>query len=531
MSPDEIKDWLPPAGMPCHVIITTVVDRWPSGMPMVLVEPLPDEKTLDLVRAIGGDAIVEKYGESVVKVSGGLPIQICPLAETLTREHKRGLDKHVEFARSDDANKSFERVYKALSPDQQLLVHTAARLNPQRILRDHLFRHLQEPEVMNETEVVRALDACMDLTLLQGSDQLRMHQLMADFVANIPLQEDLKDKFKKVRQTQAKHLVELARKFGNAPADSNLAAELTAFPLSVGAWGNTEGSFSGAQEHVIGYALHEMGRWADALPWFERAIKAAEKGDMRGKVDHESLGKSLDGVGVCYLQLGKFEASISWYEQAVQAKERGDIHGRVDHSSLGRSLHQVGFCYSQVGKFEEALPWFERAVKAAERGDAYGRVDSDSLGASFNLAGMCYWDLGRFEDALPLYERAVQAKQQGDIHGRVDHESLGKSLLCVGGCYSKLGRFEEALPWYERAARAAEKGDIHGRVNNESLGKNLHEVGWCYANLGRIEEALPWFERAVEEAERGDIHGRVDEESLQISRNTVRNCLKQLGRL
>jgi hypothetical protein len=39
-------------------------------------------------------------------------------------------------------------------------------------------------------------------------------------------------------------------------------------------------------------------------------------------------------------------------------------HGRVDAESLGRSLHLVGDCYSRQGKFTEALPWFERAVAA-----------------------------------------------------------------------------------------------------------------------------------------------------------------------
>jgi hypothetical protein len=255
MSRDEIKDWLPPAGRQCQVIITTVFERWPSGMPMLPVDPLPDEKTLDLVRAIGGDAIVKKYGESVVKVSGGLPIQICPLAETLTHEHKRGLDDHVEFVLSDDADASFSRVYDPLDADQRLLLHAAARLNPQRIFRHHLFRHLQEPEVMTERQIFLALDACMYLTLFQGSDQLRMHQLMAAFVANIPLPEDLKDKFKKVRQTQTEHLVELGVQLSKAPVDANLATEFTAFPLPVEAWRDSEGSFSGAQEHAIGYAL------------------------------------------------------------------------------------------------------------------------------------------------------------------------------------------------------------------------------------------------------------------------------------
>ena len=35
---------------------------------------------------------------------------------------------------------------------------------------------------------------------------------------------------------------------------------------------------------------------------------------------------------------GQFEAARPWFERAVAEKEQGDVHGRVDHASLGRSL-------------------------------------------------------------------------------------------------------------------------------------------------------------------------------------------------
>jgi hypothetical protein len=66
-------------------------------------------------------------------------------------------------------------------------------------------------------------------------------------------------------------------------------------------------------------------------------------------------------------------------ERAVAAKEKGDVHGRVDPASLGKSLHMVGDCYARWGKFAQALPWLERAVAAKEKGDVHGRVDPEGL--------------------------------------------------------------------------------------------------------------------------------------------------------
>ena len=93
-----------------------------------------------------------------------------------------------------------------------------------------------------------------------------------------------------------------------------------------------------------------------AQPWFERAVKATEQGDIHGRVDHASLGSSLHQVGYCLSRQGQFAAAQPWFERAVKAAEQGDIHGRVDHESLGRSLHQVGYCLSGQGQFAAAQP-------------------------------------------------------------------------------------------------------------------------------------------------------------------------------
>jgi hypothetical protein len=64
---------------------------------------------------------------------------------------------------------------------------------------------------------------------------------------------------------------------------------------------------------------------------------------------------------------------------AVAAKQKGDVHGRIDHESLGSGLHQVGLCLSSIGEFAAARPWYERAVAEAEKGDVHGRVDHESV--------------------------------------------------------------------------------------------------------------------------------------------------------
>jgi tetratricopeptide (TPR) repeat protein len=72
-------------------------------------------------------------------------------------------------------------------------------------------------------------------------------------------------------------------------------------------------------------------------------------------------------VGYCYARQGQFAEALPWFERAVAAAEKGDVHGRVDPESLGTSLHQVGYCYARQGQFAEALPWFDRASIVLKR--------------------------------------------------------------------------------------------------------------------------------------------------------------------
>jgi hypothetical protein len=87
------------------------------------------------------------------------------------------------------------------------------------------------------------------------------------------------------------------------------------------------------------------------------------------------------------------------------------VHGRIDHESLGKSLHQVGLCLSSVGQDAEALPWYERAVAAKEKGDVHGRIDHASLSISLREGADCLRELGKNELADEWEQRASREDQ------------------------------------------------------------------------------------------------------------------------
>ena len=99
-------------------------------------------------------------------------------------------------------------------------------------------------------------------------------------------------------------------------------------------------------------------------------------------------GEEGEWLGAALVEIGRFDAARPWYERAVSEAERADVHGRVDHESLGSSMHQVGYCLTSVGDYATARPWYERAVKEMAQGDVFGRVDAEYLAiARRSLAG------------------------------------------------------------------------------------------------------------------------------------------------
>jgi len=108
------------------------------------------------------------------------------------------------------------------------------------------------------------------------------------------------------------------RAFSAHPGDLDRRALMLAHSLDVDGWATVITDVS--EWHVAGDAITELGKFAEALRWYECAVAAAEKGDVYGRVAPESLGKSLAFVGDCYSRLGQFAEALPWFERASMVR-------------------------------------------------------------------------------------------------------------------------------------------------------------------------------------------------------------------
>jgi tetratricopeptide (TPR) repeat protein/predicted phosphodiesterase len=359
----SVEPWLAPAGMACHVLITTVIERWDPGWLSLEVKPLSRAASLELIEQLAGRQVAERYGGQLAALAGGLPVQICPTAATLAYEARRGRLDSVRMTLTREARESFRGVYEHLESLARLLLHAAAFLNCQRMAREELYRHLEQASGWSDVEFQRLLDACLDLHVLEGGAELRMHQLFAAFLLGTPLPPEDAATLRQVRLAQRQRLLVLASELDARPASTELAAALLLFPLRPPAWEEAGEGMSIEEGETLGRALWQIGRFDDALPWYERAVEAAQQGDVHGRVDHESLGRSLHQVGDCLSSTGQFEAARPWFERAVEAAQQGDVHGRVDHESLGLSLREGARCLRRLGRLQQAQAWEDAASR------------------------------------------------------------------------------------------------------------------------------------------------------------------------
>ena len=287
------QPWLPLSGMPCHVLITTLLDPGILPWTSIEVKPLSRVKSLELVEKMAGSQFTQRYGGSIADGAGGLPVQIVPVVATLAYEQRRGRDPAPGAGIASSAADSFRTAYQRLEQPARMLLHAAALLNPHRIPAAELSQHVMEGIGWSFTDYERALDACRDHHLLEGTPDPSMHQLFAAFLRKTaPSEEDQKG-LKEVRAVQWRRFAALAESVSENPADTLKATALISYPLSPEGWSGLEQPPSIEAGSAIGRALYEIGRFEEARPWYERAVAEKEKGDVHGRIDHESLGMSI----------------------------------------------------------------------------------------------------------------------------------------------------------------------------------------------------------------------------------------------
>jgi tetratricopeptide (TPR) repeat protein len=178
----------------------------------------------------------------------------------------------------------------------------------------------------------------------------------------------------------------------------------------------------------LGASYVEIGRFADAVPHLEAALRL----DERSAGAHDDLGTAL-------MEQGRLAEALGHFQRAVALAPRDEKM----YFNLGNALGRA----SRVG---EAAAAYERALA----------LNPDFADAHVNLGSLLF-SRGRVQDALVHFERAVDLKP----NSAVIHNDLASALAASG-------RYPEAMQHVKRAL--ALRPDYAPAIDNL---KRLQQLG------------------------------------------------------
>ena len=162
-------------------------------------------------------------------------------------------------------------------------------------------------------------------------------------------------------------------------------------------------------DNLFGAALVDEGRHAEAIPWFERAIRLAPA-NVRAR----------DNLGLARIKSGRPDEAVLGLLEAIRIAPDAP----EPHNTLG-----IALC--RLNRAREALPRFEEAL----------RLKPDYVEALTNL-GTALVGLGSVDEGLKKLEEATRLEPR---HAEA-HSKLGLAL-------AQQGRLTEAIPRLEEAVR------------------------------------------------------------------------------
>ena len=125
----------------------------------------------------------------------------------------------------------------------------------------------------------------------------------------------------------------------------------------------------------LGAALSQQGKWDEAVPRFESALRI-----------NPDAAEVHNNLGIALSRQEKWDEAIQHYQRAVQLQP--DYVG---------ALCNLGFALGKQGKWNEAVPCFERAAQLCP----------DSA-ESHNCLGVALGQQKRWSEAIAQFERALQ---------------------------------------------------------------------------------------------------------------------------
>ena len=251
---------------------------------------------------------------------------------------------------------------------------------------------------------------------------------------------------------------------------------------------NTEGVMYADDAFWLGRAYAQLGRFADAYPYYEAAVRLT----IRLKGESVLLADRLTSMAACGSHLKRHGAAVREFEEVVAMRRR--IQGET-HDDTADSLHNLGNALLDAGRIDEAIQRHQEAMALRTR-DCYFHADSLFC---LSYAHELQQDYARAEaeaqKALRLRKRAVS-----DLSHEYIVELLHYAQLC-----DTAEMYEKSSDAFGAAARLIKKftseDHLHYAVTLNAQAESLAKRGEFRRALYNCNKAIRLIRRNL-----GDYH-------------------------
>jgi serine/threonine-protein kinase len=226
-------------------------------------------------------------------------------------------------------------------------------------------------------------------------------------------------------------------------------------------------------EAALGKVFSAEGKYADALPLLERAVRTLSAGQNRTE-----LSDALGDYGNTLYYTGQIDAAEKINQQAL-ALDRNLYGGR--HPSVAVDLFNLGNIALDHADYAASEQLFREAL---EINDAWYGPDHPRTASNVMMLGRAASYVGHASDAAALYERALTAMQKayGDRHVRV-----AAIVSLMGDLALTRRQWQEAGVLLERARS----------LFKETVGEEHEFYLHMGSSLGAVQTGLGEYSKAV----------------------------------
>ncbi|XP_076903005.1 protein KINESIN LIGHT CHAIN-RELATED 1-like [Bidens hawaiensis] len=276
--------------------------------------------------------------------------------------------------------------------------------------------------------------------------------------------------------------------------------------------------------HVVAAIYCSLGRFDEAIPVLDRAIKVPE---VERGADHALAAFSgYMQLGDTHSMLGQLDRSIECYKEGlkIQMEALGDTDPRVaetcrylaeahvqamqfdEADTLCKRTLEIHRVHSPPASLEEAADRRLMALICEAKGDYESALEhlvlasmamiangQDNEVAAIDLSiGNIYLSLSRFDEAVFSYQKALTVfkASKGD-----NHPAVASVFVRLADLYYKTGKLRESRSYCENALRIYAK-PVPG-TTPEDIASGMTEISAIYESFNEPEEALRLLQKSM----------------------------------